>query len=180
MGRRAAPAAGLALAAGVLAALAAARRLLLHVTVDGGSMEPLLGHGDRVLALRTPPAAVTRGAVVVGRPPPVGRAPVRLRDPVTGQVLLAQPGDPPYFVKRVVGLPGDRVVPRHAVGPAAATDPVTVPAGAYFVEGETDFSVDSGLWGPVPADRLLGVVVLRFRTGRTRRRGEPRAPAQPA
>lgn len=140
-------------------------------------MLPALGDGDRVLAVRTPPARIRRGAVVVGRAPagvaPAG--PVRLRDPVNGEVVELVADPDPVFVKRVAGVPGDRVRPRHApVGPDGSTPTaeVEVPAGTFFVEGETTFSMDSCLWGPVPADHVLGVVVgASRRTARAPRTG---------
>lgn len=159
------------------ALLALARSLLLRVTVDGESMSPYLRHGARALAVRTPFARVRRGALVVGRTPAgSGDRWVRLRDPDTGEVLDLQAAHDAHFVKRVVGVPGDRVRPRHrplddgAGGPAV----VDVPAGTYFVEGETGFSVDSGLWGPVPSDHILGVVLTRPRA-----RARPRPAARP-
>jgi signal peptidase I len=150
------------LAALPVGALVLARGALLRVTVDGESMAPHLHHGDRVLAVRTPWARVRRGAVVVGRPP---SAPPRHRDPATGEVV--EPVEVGWFVKRVVGAPGDRVRPRHGPGgvPGSA---VAVPPGHWFVEGDGAHSVDSGWWGPVPADLLTGVVV-----------GGPRRPRGP-
>jgi signal peptidase I len=114
-------------------------------------MAPALLDGDRVLAVRTPVARVRRRAVVVGRPP-VGDRPRLVRDPATG--ALQEPVAVDLFVKRVVGLPGDRIRPRQPPGP-----PVDVPPGHYWVEGDGEAGVDSALWGPVPADHVLGVVV---------------------
>ncbi|WP_214408348.1 hypothetical protein, partial [Pseudonocardia lacus] len=111
---------------------------------------------------------VRRGAVVLGRTPDGAAAPgpLRVTDPADGTTTVLEPATAPYFVKRVVGLPGDRVRPRHTTpghrrgGPVAE---VEVPAGTCFVEGEAGFSVDSCAWGPVPLADVLGVVVLRSR-----------------
>lgn len=121
-----------------------ARRCLLYVTVHGNSMAPGLRHGDGVLALRCPPAAIRRGQIVVGLTPD---------DHLDSEALAA--GVPPYFVKRVVGVAGDRV--QQPDGTL-----LTVPESSYYVRGEVEYSVDSGVWGPVDDSRLIGVVVRRL------------------
>lgn len=131
------------LGAGAVALLA--RRWLVHVTVHGNSMAPLLRHGDSTLVLRTPPATVRRGQIVVGLTPDGGEAP---------EAELY----PPHFVKRVVGLAGDRV--RRPGG-----ELVTVPPGSYYVRGEADLSLDSDAWGPVDRTQVLGVVLGRLSRG---------------
>ena len=78
-------------------------------TVTAMSMRPTLHEGDRVLVLRpTVDRAVARGDVVVvdvrGTFVP-GRA---VTGPVAGTPLARAPGDA-FVVKRVVGLPGERV-----------------------------------------------------------------------
>ncbi len=80
------------------------------------------------------------------------------------------------FVKRVVGLPGDRLsirdghVYRDGVrepdaytepcGAAAECDftrPLTVPRGDYYMMGDNrPDSLDSRLWGPVPRSWMIG------------------------
>jgi signal peptidase I len=142
--------AGIALSA--LGAILIVRRFLLYVTVDGDSMYPALHHADNLLVLKVPFPMLRRGAIVVGTTPstPAG----------------AQPS---MFVKRVAGLPGDRVLPRHAAPHLhmhdlrAPADGVPVPDRSLFVEGDLDDSVDSCRWGPVDRAHLLGVVVWRYR-----------------
>lgn len=83
------------------------------------------------------------------------------------------------FIKRVVGLPGDRIamvagqVLRNGqketepytvqcAGAPSCEFPsaVTIPAGNYFVLGDNrPDSDDSRFWGPVPQADILGVVV---------------------
>lgn len=161
--------AALGLGAALGALLVAARRLLLRVTVDGASMAPALQPGDRVLAVRTPVARVRRGAVVVGRPPPPD-GPPELRDDGTG--VLVEPVAVELFVKRVVGVAGDRVRPRARPGGPGGAAVVVVPRGHYYVEGDGAHSVDSAWWGPVPAADVLGVVL-----GRRARQRPPERPS---
>lgn len=120
------------------------RRWLLYVTVHGNSMAPEFRHGDGVLAVRTPPGKVRRGRVVVGLTPDSHLDP---------EAVAA--GIPPHFVKRVVGVSGDRVErPDGTV--------ITVPDGSYYLRGEAEYSVDSDVWGPVEGSRLMGVVLHRL------------------
>ena len=84
------------------------------------------------------------------------------------------------FIKRVVGLPGDRIALKDGVvvrngtperepyiascgqDPADCTFPraVVLPAGTYFVLGDNrGASDDSRFWGPVRARDIVGVVV---------------------
>ncbi len=134
-----------------------ARRVLLYVRVEGDSMRPVLADGDRVLALRSPPARVTRGAVVVGRSPTAaGDPPIRfIVRGHSGEVVVLHDEHSDFFVKRVTGVAGDRM---HRG--------VRVPAGSYFVEGSAIYSVDSRVWGPVAGERILGRVLWRMRRGR--------------
>jgi signal peptidase I len=138
-------AAGLLLSGlGLVGFLILAKRYLLHVTVHGDSMAPDFQHGDGLLVLRSPPATVRRGRVVVGL------IPEEHTDP---DALAA--GWPPHFVKHVVGVGGDRVEG------ADGTD-LTVPAGAYYVRGQAQYSMDSRVWGPVDRTRIIGVVLRRL------------------
>jgi signal peptidase I len=84
------------------------------------------------------------------------------------------------FVKRVVGLPGDRIaiVDGHVVrNDAKAHEPfasscagaecnlneITVPKGMYFLMGDNrGNSDDSRFWGPVPRDWIIGKAVVTY------------------
>jgi signal peptidase I len=103
---------------------------------------------------------------------------------VQGQDIVAFrfPPDPSLiYVKRVIGLPGDRVEVRgHRVlvngqrlqEPYAVHThprrrenygPTTVPAGHLFVMGDNrDNSHDSRFWGPVPLENVIGKPVLVY------------------
>jgi signal peptidase I len=151
--------AGLALAfTGVLVAalsvLSGLRRLFV-VTVHGGSMEPGLRDGDRLLARRVTVAALRRGDVVV-----LERPDDELR--WTGPPHPRATARADLLIKRVAALPGDPP-PRDAV-PALADHPAAlVPPNHLVALGDNHHSLDSKQIGYFPADRLLGVVLRPLR-----------------
>jgi signal peptidase I len=129
--------------------------------VQGTSMEPLLGDGERILVNKS-----------VYRFRPIERGDV---------VVFWYPRDPSVsFIKRVVGLPGDNVELRagrlYVNGAAAAEDylseafrgddtrpPTEVPRGYYFVLGDhRRSSNDSRSWGGVPERYIYGRAAFRF------------------
>lgn len=167
-------------AAAAVLAWAVMAYLVQTFRIVGGSMEPALRAGERVLVLK------------VGRPAERGEV-VVFRDPLRGRNRL---------VKRVVGVTGDRVrsrdgevlrmavvdgvpggVPFGTEGTAAAAERVSEAAGApdpagltpaelarseviadahYFVLGDNRArSRDSRHWGPLPAESVVGRAVLR-------------------
>jgi signal peptidase I len=88
---------------------------------------------------------------------------------------------PKAFVKRVVGLPGDRIAIRdgHVIrngrranepfavacggGPECNLAQITIPAGDYFLMGDNrGNSDDSRYWGPVPRDQIIGRAVATY------------------
>lgn len=126
--------------------------------VKGNSMEPCLHDGDRLVVDRVSYnlADVHRGDVVV----------------------LRYPKNPSVdFVKRIVGVPGDRVAMQGGVLlvngnraddygciPDVENLPeLQVPQGEFFVLGDNrPISCDSREFGLVPADLLKGKVRARF------------------
>jgi signal peptidase I len=134
----------LALAAALAGAtVVAVRRRWLVVTVVGTSMLPALRPGDVVLARRRDPARLAVGEVIVLDPPDgTGRPPVR----------RPQPGRT-WLVKRVAAGPGERL-------PYDRT--ARVPPATVAVLGDNG-GHDSRVFGPLPFDRVVGVVVRRLR-----------------
>jgi signal peptidase I len=158
----------LALGALVAAGLAVRRARLEPMLVKGGSMRPTLDPGQRIAVapLLRPPR---RGDLVVV---------ARLQDPSGGLEV----------VKRVVGLPGERVrlatgrlevdgvpVPEpYLAGPAPAGElDLELGPAQYLVLGDhRAASTDGRDFGPVGADALLGLVRFAYwPPRRLRRRG---------
>jgi signal peptidase I len=153
----------LALGALAAAALAARRARLEPMLVKGGSMRPTLGPGQRIAVapLVRPP---TRGDLVV----------------------LNRPGNL-EVVKRVVGLPGERVrlrsgqleidgravpEPYLAAPPSAGELDLELGPAHYLVLGDhRAASTDGRDFGPVGADALVGRVRFAYWPPRRLRRG---------
>ena len=151
--------------------------------VEGPSMDPQLADEDRVLVNR---AVYTRiDAARVARFIPGVEAeegerwhPFGL--PTYGDVIVFRwPRDPSQnFVKRIVGLPGDRVWLRRGTvfvngvpleepyvehPSAESLGELTVPEDSYFVLGDNRAqSDDSRHWGPVPRDHVIGKVWVAY------------------
>jgi signal peptidase I len=102
-----------------------------RVVVAGESMRPTLAPGDQLLAIAG--GTVRRGDVVVVR------APDREIE----------------MVKRVAGVPGDRV----RIGDE---DRMLGPDEFLVVGDDPDRSTDGRSFGPVSASAVAGVVVLRY------------------
>lgn len=132
--------------------------------VDGASMDPTFETGHYLIVdeisyrFKTP----ERGSVIVFRYP---------RDPSKS------------FIKRVIGLPGETisindgaVIIINAGNPDGFTldEPYirsakrenltrTMGENEYFVLGDNRLSsADSRIWGPVPADNIIGRPIIRF------------------
>ncbi len=110
----------------------------------------------------------------------------RLREPERGEVIVfrAPPEPTKYYIKRIIGLPGETVkisgttitiinsanpdgfdldepyITHHTQGNSLS---VVVPSDQYFVMGDNrDASYDSRGWGPLPADAIRGRALLRL------------------
>jgi signal peptidase I len=166
--------------------------------IPSGSMLPTLQVGQRILVDRfshTIGSNPSLGDVTVFHPPSgsqvqfggqcgiAGEGPSYEQGPSVGQ-SCSRPtrtaDDDHNFVKRVVGLPGDRIEIRggHVVRngvlakepfAGGCSDPdcnlraIVVPRGSYFLMGDNrDESDDSRYWGPVPRAWIIGKAVVTY------------------
>ena len=146
--------------------------------IPTGSMEPTLLPGQRVLVNRLAYdfGSPHRGDIVVFHPPAV----LSCRVNVPADEPCPQSNTTPssqYFVKRVIGLPGDRlsISGGHPVinGTALTNEPyiapcigsvscdmthtIVIPPGEYYMLGDNrGDSDDSRYWGPVPRSWIIG------------------------
>jgi signal peptidase I len=146
----------LVLAVALLLVLLVRTFVVQSFSIPSDSMEPTLAPGERVLVWRVDAASVERGDVIVfdgtgtfadSPPDPEGLA--RLGTAVA-EVLGFRPGESD-FVKRVVGLPGDRVTccddqGRLMINGVPLDEPYVYPGDAAS-ELEFDIEVPDGrLW----------------------------------
>ncbi len=152
--------------------------------IPTGSMEPSLLVGDHLIVNKmifAPAASSFERALLPGRP-------IRRGD----VIVFKYPKEPDRdFIKRVIGLPGDRVElhrkvvyingkpldesyvrflePPSVDGPPHTDDvreeygPVTVPDGQYFMMGDNrDNSEDSRYWGFMPRSYVKGEALFIY------------------
>ncbi len=174
-------------------ALAIEAFLVKPYRIPSGSMLPTLHINQRVLVNRigTHFSTPQVGDIIVFHPPK--NYANGCADPNEGQNELGQDSPQPCgvaysiassetFIKRVVGLPGDRIaiigghVYRNGVrekdpyitpcdGNATCTfpKPITIPRGDYYMMGDNrPDSEDSRFWGPVPKAWIIGKAFLTY------------------
>jgi signal peptidase I len=161
--------------------------------IPSGSMEPTLAVGERVIVNRIGNSFAAPGVddIVVFHPPR-GADVNECGNPGQGpfyegpqsRVPCARPtpaASDQNFIKRVVGVPGDRIeirgghVVRNGVrqresfirdcggGPDCNLGAITVPADHYFMMGDNrGASDDSRYWGPVPRDWIIGGAFVSY------------------
>ena len=176
----------IAVAVGIAFAIQAV--LIKPYRIPSPSMVPTLEVGQRILVNRLDTHPGLYDVVVFH--PPAGAAPLTpvCGDPAQGSGH-AQACDKPTpsestltFVKRVVGLPGDRLqiknghVWRNGVeekgsyvqrclSPSDCTfaKTIVVPPGEYYMMGDNrGVSDDSRYWGPVPQKWIIGVAFFTY------------------
>lgn len=168
----------LALAEGVQA------EIVKPFRIPSGSMEPTLEVGQRVLVNRLVYDfhGPRRGEVVVFHPPSqlTCAVPVGAQEPCPKSVATHASD---YFVKRVIGLPGDRLSIRDGYpvinGHELTDEPyikacgespecnmpktIVIPPGHYFMMGDNrGDSDDSRFWGPIPQSWMVGAVFFTY------------------
>jgi signal peptidase I len=132
--------------------------------VSGQSMEPTFHDGNYLL---------------------IDEIAYRVREPERGEVVVFRyPGDHrSYYIKRIIGLPGERVTiksgrmtvtnvegnevvldePYVMPGPLAGDVDMKLNPDTYFVMGDNrGFSYDSRSWGPLEQSDIIGLVRVRL------------------
>ncbi|MCM1265826.1 MAG: signal peptidase I [Candidatus Gastranaerophilales bacterium] len=157
--------------------------------IPSGSMRPTLIEGDRIVVERVTQffSKPKRGDIIVFYPPfvKINRTPMGVLARRTG-ILCKDVA----FIKRVIGLPGDKIVLKKNYDgryqvivnnqplketyilsdfesiPCSNTmycGPMEVPQGKYFMMGDNrGNSEDSRFWGFLPEDRIVGRACFVF------------------
>ena len=152
------------IASAVVLALIVQQFIIRPFIVNGASMDPTLKTGDYLL---------------------IDEVSYRLREPERGDVVVfrSPPEPTKFFIKRIIGLPGDtvsiegsKVTIKNAENPKGfvLSEPfithasvnsmtVNVPTDEYFVMGDNrNGSFDSRSWGTLPKANLRGRALLRL------------------
>jgi signal peptidase I len=158
--------------------------------IPSGSMIPTLLIGDHILVSKLSYGIQWPGDCKVRLSfPPItcytSYTIISFGEPQRGDIIVFRyPEDEDKdFIKRIVGLPGDRIEIRNklvhvngvpvedksytqrvdpgmidgTINPRDNFGPVTAPAGSYFVMGDNrDQSLDSRFWGYVSAEKIRG------------------------
>ncbi|MBU6500677.1 MAG: signal peptidase I [Patescibacteria group bacterium] len=140
--------------------------LIQPFLVSGSSMAPNFENGDYLL---------------------IDELTYHFRAPQRGEVIVFRyPNDTStYFIKRVIGLPGERIeIKNDSITVFSDTDPkglvldenylpkstvtsgdeiIQLKQGEYLMLGDNRaYSFDSRSWGPLPAKDIIGIVRLRL------------------
>lgn len=146
--------------------------------IPSGSMLETLQIGDHILVSKF---------IYGTRLPFTETSILPVREPQRGDIIVFKyPMDKKRdFIKRLIGLPGDKVVIKNKIvyvnGEALKDDyvvhrdeniipgerdnfgPVTVPEGSYFVMGDNrDGSFDSRFWGYVQKEEVIGKALIIY------------------
>ncbi len=167
----------------------AVRAVVLNFRVDGLSMMPSLQNSEMLLVNRNAYAHFDAWSLVDWLPLVEHAEASEIHPfspPQRGDIIVFEPPvenpEEPY-IKRIIGLPGETVEIRddgvyidgvrldepYLEGAVTTCDgqphcgPLTVPEGSVYVLGDNrDDSTDSGDFGPVALDRVIGKVWLTY------------------
>lgn len=165
----------------------AVRTLVVNFRVDGESMRPSLANGEYLLVNKAVYFHFDLNAlrnILPGKDHEEKDIVYLFHPPQRGDIIVFDPptpSDKPY-VKRVIGLPGDRIsihdnkvfvngnaiqegyiaAPPHYTYPTSGGE-FTVPAGDIFVLGDNrNNSSDSSRFGPVSLDSVIGKAIISY------------------
>ena len=167
------------------------RAVVLNFKVDGTSMLPTLENGEMILVNRNAYRELDLADFVDWFPGVAEQNWFRIIDwgtPTRGDVVVftpPEPGDQKPYIKRVIGLPGDRVQVTNnevLVNGIALDEPytgdysndcetvsnfpycdVTVPEGHFFMMGDhRNNSQDSRFFSVVPEEQIIGKAWLVY------------------
>lgn len=150
----------------ILVVIGVRQFLVQPFLVSGSSMEPNFQNGDYIL---------------------INELSFKFRQPERGEVIVFKyPGDEKtYFIKRIIGLPGEKVVVKDGTVtiynsqylnglkinesylPAnlktIGDREIQLASDQYFVMGDNrNASFDSRQWGPLKSSEIIGTVWLRL------------------
>lgn len=165
----------------------AVRMVVQNFRVEGMSMDPTYRTGQYLLVNKALYGRLDLKAIsgVVPFWESDDRGRYLFHAPRRGEVVVFEPPIPNRgdrdFIKRVIGVPGDRIELREEqvyVNGEPLAEPylnggrttcfgqycdVTLPPDHYFVMGDNrNNSSDSRFWGPVPGDKIIGKALLIY------------------
>ena len=148
--------------------------------IPSESMLPRLWNGDYFIAAKWP-YGYSRWSLPFSLPLFPGQ--VLSSPPERGDVVVFKhPVDKVDYIKRVVGLPGDRlkvldgrayingelqdepfIKPDSSCISCDLEKEITIPADQFFMMGDNrGGSADSRIWGPVPKDQIVGTAFFTY------------------
>jgi signal peptidase I len=133
-----------------------ARTKFLAVRVRGASMEPTFFDGDLVIAARMA-RHMRRGGIVVFYEPHQDRPGVATPMPQSAPPSPTAAAAVALVVKRIAAVPGDRLPPELW---ARLGRESLVPADRIAVLSDNPAGADSRIWGYIPLESIVGLIVL--------------------